>query len=504
MKIFSKCILSISVGALIFSCSPDDYTGGPGGKVTFSKIKTFTNGTGEEGAAEISAFDPKTNKLFIVNAVASEISVWDLSNPASPIKGNSIGLSGNPNSVAVYDGKVAVAVESAASKQDNGSIVVYNSETQLLENSYPAGPLPDMVTFSPDGKYIVAANEGEPNDDYTIDPEGSITIIDTDTDEVAMATFTAFNGQDINGLRIFGKNASVAQDVEPEYVAISDDSKTAYISLQENNGLAIVDLASKKVIDVIGLGYKDHLLSINQMDASNKDDIVGNFKNWPVLGMYQPDAIKFARIKGGRYIISANEGDARDYDGYSEEERVKDLVLDAIVFPNAEELQSDENLGRLKTTTANGDIDGDGDFDEIYAYGGRSFSIWDTSGNLVYDSGDRIGKITFQENPSLFNNDEGEVDDRSDDKGAEPESVETLKFKGRTLLFVGLERTGGILVFDVTNVSNPRYIDWLVAEGDVGPEGLLAISKQDSPTGKPLLILTNEVSSTITIYQING
>ncbi|WP_299247274.1 choice-of-anchor I family protein [uncultured Aquimarina sp.] len=506
MKTINKIVVILAVASMFVSCnSDDDIVVDPidTADLTFEKIGAFSNGTGEEGFAEIAAFDPSTNKLFIVNPNDTEISVWDLSNPSTPIPGTDITVNGVPNSVAVSNGVVAVALENEANKQANGTIATYSSDNQSLLNTYDAGALPDMVTFSPDGKFIVVANEGEPDDLYVNDPEGSITIIEVASGQITNAGFTAFNGQTIgNDFRVFGKGATLAQDVEPEYIAISDDSKTAYVSLQENNGLAVVNLDTKVVTDILGLGLKDHSLPQNQLDASNRDDISGNFKNWPVFGMYQPDAIEFVSISGANYIISANEGDARDYDGFSEEERVKDLVLDPIVFPDAATLQLDENLGRLKTTTANGDTDGDGDFDKIYAYGGRSFTIWSTSGNVIYDSGDLIGKKTFELEPMLFNNDEGEIDDRSDDKGAEPEAVETLRIGDKTLLFVGLERTGGAMVFDITNPASPTFLDWMVDTADVGPEGLIAVKAEDSPTGNDLVIITHEVSNTIAVYEI--
>jgi len=504
MNIFYKSIAIIAATMLCISCSDDDNIPTiDTANLTFEKIGTLTNGTGDEGFAEISAFDPITNKLFIVNPNDGELSVWDLSNPRSAVPDMSIVVNGVPNSVAVFNGTVAVALENAANKQANGAVAIYNADTQVLINTFTAGPLPDMITFSPDGRYIVTANEGEPNDDYTDDPEGSVTIIEVETGQVFDADFKAFNNQEIgNSFRVFGPDASLAEDIEPEFVAISDDSRTAYVSLQENNGLAIVDLVSKTVTDLIGLGLKDHSLSENQLDASNDDGISGNFQNWPVLGMYQPDAIEFVSIGGNEYIISANEGDARDYDGFSEEDRVKDLMLDPMAFPDATTLQMDENLGRMKTTTVNGDIDGDGDFDEIYVYGGRSFTIWNTSGTVIYDSGDVIGKTTFDLDPTLFNNDEGDVDDRSDDKGAEPEAVETLKIGDKTLLFVGLERTGGVMVFDITNPANPLFLEWMRDNVDIGPEGLIAVAAEDSPTGNDLVIITHEVSNTVAIYEI--
>lgn len=502
----SHLILSVAAATFLNSCELlDDFVGDQvvvPTELSFTKIASFANGAGDEGFAEISAFDAKTNKLFIVNPNETEVSVWDVTVPSSAMKLSSIALSGTPNSVAVYDGVLAIAIENA-DKQQLGTIDTYDTETLVLKDSYIAGALPDMVSFSPNGKYLVSANEGEPNDDYTIDPEGSITIVDRESNIANTLLFTAFNGLTIgNEFRVFGPGASLAQDVEPEYVAISDDSKYAYVTLQENNGIAEVDLEGMSITRIFGLGAKDHTKNGNSLDASNKDDIVGNFKNWPVYGLYHPDAITYAKVNGTGYLITANEGDARDYDGYSEEERVADLVLDETAFPNAEWLQLDENLGRLKTTTANGDIDNDGDFDKIYSYGARSFTIWDTNGALIYDSGDDIGMTTFDLNASLFNNDEGEVDERSDDKGAEPESVTTLKVGDATLLFVGLERTGGTMVYDMSNPSAPEFIDWLYNTEDIAPEGLLAIAADDSPTGENLLVITNEVSNTITMYEI--
>lgn len=502
-----KYVLSAALFVALFvSCDKDDNSGGETpidtSALTFNRVGGFTNGTGDEGFAEISAYDKVSKKLFVVNPNNNEVSVWDISSPESPSKLNSIALTGTPNSVATYNGLLAVAVENA-NKQANGQIAIYNTDTQSLENTYTTGALPDMVTFSPDGNYIISANEGEPNDDYTVDPEGSITVVDLKKNEVVQLGFAGFNNQNIgNNFRVFGPGATVAQDIEPEYVAVSKDSRFAYVSLQENNGIAVVNLNSKSITQVFGLGVKDHMLADNMLDASNKDDIVGNFKNWPVKGFYMPDAITYASINGAGYIISANEGDSRDYDGYSEEERVKDVTLDPTVFPNAADLQLNENLGRLKITTANGDTDNDGDFDELYSYGARSFTIWNTDGSLVYDSGDAIGKKTLEVNPAYFNADEGEADGRSDDKGAEPESVATLTIGDATLLFVGLERTGGVMVYDISNPAAPEYVHWIFNGSDVAPEGLLTVSADDSPSGENLVIITNEVSNTVSIYEV--
>ncbi|MFB0937300.1 MAG: choice-of-anchor I family protein [Urechidicola sp.] len=465
------------------------------------QFKTSIN-VGGEGASEISAYDPISKKLFTVNVESNQISVTNISDLNAPIQEQPIDLNafGAPNSVAINNGRLAVAVE-ADPKQNPGKILVYNTVDNTLINQFTVGALPDMVTFTNDGNLIISANEGEPSDDYTNDPEGTISIIDLTDTSVITLDFSSFNSQESTlenqGFRVFGPNATLAQDVEPEYIAISSDSNTAWVSLQENNGIAEINLANKIITNIYPLGFKDYSLAGNAIDASDRDN-VKELKNWPVYGMYQPDAIVTVNINGIDYIISANEGDARDYDGFSEEERVDDLVLDETAFPVSEDYQNEINIGRLKTTTTLGDTDNDGDYDVVYSYGARSFSIWSTNGSLVYDSGNSIATETLNATPDRFNDDDG----RSDDKGAEPESVEVLNIGNeRYILFVGLERNDQVLVYDITNPMAPQFLNLLSHAGDEGPEGLLAINAEDSPSGKALLVVSNEDSGTVTIYE---
>ncbi|QRM89371.1 alkaline phosphatase [Lacinutrix sp. WUR7] len=461
-----------------------------------------TINVGGEGASEISAFDAVTNKLYVVNVASNQISVFDISDINAPLQEAPINLSvyGAPNSVAVKDGKLAIAVE-ATVKQNPGKILVYNTADDSLLNEYNVGALPDMVTFSKDGNLIISANEGEPNDDYTVDPMGTISIIDLADSTTTTLDFTSFNAQqaalEAQGFRVFGPGATLAQDVEPEYVAISEDSQTAWVSLQENNGMAKVNLISKTIEAIYPFGFKDHSIAGNELDVSDKDGLT-TLKNWPVFGMYQPDAIVNVNINGTDYIISANEGDSRDYDGFSEEDRVDDLTLDETIFPLTEDYQNEINLGRLKTTKTLGDIDNDGDNDIIYSYGARSFSVWSANGNLVYDSGNSIATETLALTPNRFNDE----DKRSDDKGAEPEAVEVLNIGNeRYILFVGLERTDQVMVYDITNPTAPTFLSILSHAGDEAPEGVLIIPAITSPTGNDLLVVSNEDSGTVSFYE---
>jgi DNA-binding beta-propeller fold protein YncE len=515
--------------------------------ITLHPLGSYASGVFAESAAEIVAYDADTMRLFVINADANTVDVLSLADPANPgllfaIDAGPYG--GGVNSVAVHGGLVALAVQ-AEVKTDPGKAVFFDTDGNYL-NQVDAGALPDAITFTHNGNYALVANEGEPNGSYTIDPEGSITVIDLRggvmAPVVATAGFAAFNAAPPAGVRLprpFG--ATVAQDLEPEFIATSHDSKTAWVTLQENNALAIVDIPTATVTDIVGLGNKDHALPGNGLDASDRDDAI-NIANWPVLGTYMPDGIAAFRAHGRSYVVTANEGDAREYffdveseeaceaaggldydedDGclsYVDEARVKDVDLDPAVFTDPD-LQDNEQIGRLKMLLTEGDTDGDGEYEEIHSYGARSISIRDAAGDLVYDSGDIMEYATSLALPDDFNstNDENDsFDDRSDDKGPEPEGVVVGSVQGRQYAFVGLERVGGIMIFDVTRPEAARYVGYVnnrdfsvtdpetPAAGDLGPEGLLFIKAEDSPNGAPLLVVGNEVSGTTTVYEITA
>lgn len=654
--------------------------------------------------AEISAYDDVNDRIYSTNSKDLGVSVFSFVDGIVS-KSDFIDLSSYgeaPTSVAVHNGILAVAMPNTT-VTDNGQVLFYDKDLTLLK-SVTVGPLPDMVTFSPDGNYVLVANEGEPNDDYTVDPEGSISVINI-SGGVASATV---NNADFNGVtlpadvRIFGqqpvtgasdlffseyaegssnnkyleifnatgadidlstyafpnvsndpntpgeyefwqgfpsgamikagetyviahpsadqyildhadhtfqylsngddgfalvkggtfndadtngrvdagemtgftvldwignwegdpgsgwdvagvangtqnhtlvrkgtfygnsnwtasagtnadnsewivldenvwknigwhaKASTPAEDMEPEYVAVSDDAKTAYVACQENNAIAVVDIATATITKVIALGFKDLSLAENALDATDKDDSIGNFKTFSnLVGMYQPDAIAVVNIGGTDYILTANEGDARDYDGYSEEVRVEDLRLDPTAFPNAATLQTDEELGRLKTTTTMGDTDGDGDYDMIYAYGGRSFTIWDTDGNIVFDSKNQFAKTLAANYPENY------AANRDDDKGSEPESITVGVIDGKTYAFIGLERTGGVMVYDISNPASAEFVQFYNKNGyDMSPEGLIFISRAESDNGTAYLISTNEedddYEGSVSAYSITG
>ncbi|MBC9230329.1 choice-of-anchor I family protein [bacterium SPL81] len=536
-----------------------------------------------QSAAEIPAYDAASKRLFVVNAQKGLVDVLDASKPEKPVhlaelSARTYLANSEVNSVAVKNGIVALAVQ-AQNKTDTGIVVLFNAKDLSFISQVNVGALPDMLSFSPDGKNILVANEAEPNDDYSIDPEGSISIIDISNiqqPKVSTADFKAWNTQKADliakGVRIFGPNATVAQDLEPEYITISHDSKTAWVTLQENNAIARIDIAQQKVTDIYPLGYKDHGVIGNELDVSDRDSKI-DIKNWAgLVGMYQPDSIANYQSNGQTYLVTANEGDSREWlkdqdayfagdisKGYVENIRMKHLFnnkgfntdgdypahlqkiangvkgakLNPVTFAycgatttEAGDCRKDANLGRLNIawnmgyqTNADGsaklDANGRLTYDKLYAYGARSFSIWNTQGQLVWDSGSEFEKKIAELFPNYFNSDHEAIvlDDRSDNKGPEPEGITVGTIGKKTFAFIGLERMSGIMVYDITTANKPKFIEYFTTrnfvetdpkkQDDLGPEGLTFISAKDSPNAKPLLVVGNEVSGSTAVYQIN-
>ncbi|WP_443936602.1 choice-of-anchor I family protein [Pedobacter sp. MW01-1-1] len=455
---------------------------------------------GGETAAEISAYDPSTKKLFVVsNDGGAKVEVIDLTNYPTVTKVKTLTYPNNAgiNSVSVSNGLLAIALD-GADKQGNGEVVVLKTADLTEVKKITVGAMPDMVTFSPDGNYILSANEGEPNDVYTVDPVGSVSIINIKNNyAVKTVDFSAFESQKAAlvaaGLRIYGPKASFAQDIEPEYIAVSSDSKKAYVTLQENNAVAEVDVLAGTITKITPLGTRDISLAENAFDVSDKDSkqVLGT---WPIKAFYLPDAISFFSTGGTNYLALANEGDTRAWGGYDEEARVKSLKLDPTKFPTAATLQLDANLGRLTVTKAFGDTDGDGDYDELYATGGRSMSIINANtGALVANVGKDLEQRVI---------DAGKYDDeRSDNKGVEVEAVTVASVNGKTLAFIGMERVDLIAVYDVSTPATPKFVQFF-ATGDA-PEGVLFVKPKDSPNGRSLVIVASEGDGTVKFFQPN-
>lgn len=493
--------------------------------------------------AEISAFDPGSKRLFVTSPMGLQVLSVDADLNMTLLGTVSLG-SNDINSVAVKNGLVAVAV-AAADKTQPGSVHFLDADAALSVTagaialqgfalgSVTVGALPDMLTFTADGTKVLVANEAEQAvsasasaQASTANPEGSVSIIDLSTGPasatVTTASFAAFNNQQAElkaaGVRLFAgqkgfETLTVAQDLEPEFIAISPDGKTAFVTLQENNALAILDLVTGQFTDIVPLGRKSFLglpFDGSDRDGASNATAVALSTDRPVFGQYMPDAItSYAGPDGRAYYLIANEGDDRDdFITPGETARVSSLNLDAAAFPNAAALKTNAQIGRLTVSNApgnNGDIDGDGDIDQILAYGARSFSIVDDQGRIIFDSGSHMeqfvaaGGIFNASSPATS----GLFDDtRSDNKGPEPEGVTVGRVGNKTLAFVGLERGGGgVMVYDVTNPAQVSFVQYLRNSADVSPEGLTFVAAKDSPSGQDVLFVSNEVSNTVTAFE---
>ncbi|WP_169507413.1 choice-of-anchor I family protein [Paenibacillus harenae] len=501
-------------------------------RLSVTKIGSYRAGSpnSDGGVAEIVKYNKDNGKFYLVNGGGNPptLDIVVLGNAAGPVKEKSVLIKelvekggfvyGDLTSVDVNTAtkRVFVAVQEADPLK-TGKILMLDYAGNLLK-SYDAGVQPDMIKVTADGRYVLTADEAEPRTEAG-DPEGSVTIVDTETDSVVQLKFDdpsiIGDGVHIRGASdpdsglITGKGAKADAifDLEPEYIALSDDQTKAYVSLQENNAVAAVDLTTKKIVSVKGFGFKDYSLPANSLDLVKDGEI--NLENVPFYGMYMPDGVAAYTMNGKTYLFSANEGDVTEWPGRENGSKVADMKkkLDpasaAALF-----LQGKSQYDKLEVAS---DMGTDG----IYAYGARSFSVWDTEDmKLIYDSGNSFEQITAQRLPGNFNagNNKTALDDRSAKKGPEPEDIKIGKVGDKIFAFIGLERIGGIMIYDVTDPTKPVFVNYTNTreftpdnnlETDTAPEGIEFIPAADSPTGKPLLLVANEVGGTVAVLQLN-
>jgi len=497
----------------------------PTNEIELDYLVSFDPSGNNSSSTEIVVHDPQTQKLFATSAIDGFLDIIDFSKPATPSKIKSIDMSpyGGITSVAVKNGIVAVASPSTIAT-NNGTVVFFDTDG-VYKKQVTVGVLPDNIVFTKDGTKVLTANEGQPNADYSVDPEGSVSIIDLaagintlSQNHVTTLNFTAFNSQETQlvqqGVRKTKSTSTLSQDLEPEYVTVSDDSTKTWVTLQENNAIAEINLTNKSITSVWALGTKDMSLPHNGFDASdNNGEIL--IANWPVESYYIPDAVASFTANNTNYLITANEGDEKEYDDFEERIAVSatDYLLDETLFPNASVLKQPHNLGRFRATNLNGDLDNDGKFEKIRSVGARSFSIFNAdTKSIVFDSGDDFEMYAAEHYPTIFNSDheENKAKVRSRAKGPEPEGVTVATIGGQTFAFIALERIGGVMVYNVTDPNNVTFTDYKnnrstsAYSGDFGAEGIIYIDKADSPSNTGYIIIANEISGTLTIYEVNA
>lgn len=496
-----------------------------------SRLGSYATGYSDQdgGVAEIVSYNADNEKFYLVNGREKKLDIVSMSNLSASGENQSLTLEkrvdvsamipgftfGDITSVAVdtWNDRIAVAVQAEAYDAP-GAILLLNYDGGYIAH-YTAGVQPDMVTFSPDGKYVLSADEGEPRQGYgvgAVDPKGSVTIVDLSAEEPVPNTVTfdswdSKRGALIDANVLLKSGLAPSTDFEPEYIAVSSDGTTAYVALQEANAIATLNLASGTFTAIDSLGFKDHRLGGNELDAV-KDNSV-NLKWENRMGVYMPDGISLYEVNGKTYLLTANEGDASEWGADGNEYTNMTTV----------ELSGEEVLDKTKVEglpTVPSAVN--------FILGGRSFSIYEVTENglsQVFDSGSDFEKVTAAAYPEYFNasNKNNKLDSRSDAKGPEPESVTVAKkVGGKSYAYVGLERIGGVMLYDITDPAAPRFCDYInsrdftvnfpkegtdPAQGDVSVEGICAVAAANSPTGYPLLLAANEVSGTVTVYQQN-
>ncbi|RXR19374.1 T9SS type A sorting domain-containing protein [Flavobacterium amnicola] len=496
----------------------------PNNGIQLDYVGSFDPSGASTSTCEIVVHDPASQRLFTISAVAKKLDIINFANPTSLSVINSIDMTpyGGITSVAVKNGIVAVASPNA-NEQLNGSVVFFDTNG-AFQKQVIVGALPDMITFTPDGTKVLTANEGQPNDAYTVDPEGSISIIDISggiaglsQSNVTTLLFTGYNAQEAtllaSGIRKTKATSTLSQDFEPEYITISPDSQKAWVTIQENNAIAEINLTTNSYTDVWSLGTKDVSVPGNGMDISDNNNQV-LIANWPIKAFYIPDGVANYNIAGTTYLVTANEGDEKEYSGLNERTTVGAISLDATNYPQSTVLKNNNNAGRMRVTNLNGNTDADAAFEQLYSLGSRSFSIFNANTKtIVYDSGDDFERYTAL-TPSintLFNADHSDnvKKGRSRAKGPEPEGVTLAELNGQTFAFITLERVGGVMVYDITNPNDVKFVDYKNSRnvsayaGDNGPEGITFIKAENTTTAKNYAVIANEISGTLSLFEVN-
>ena len=547
MKKFPLAVLAVlTASTLVFAGQFPALANEAAVKVT--EISSITSGDGE-GSAEIATFHAGSKRVFATNGVKNTIDIFDISDVSNPKKVGSVALSPYGNDVtSVAAGKdVVVAVVNVADKfsatgvptTTNGKIVVFDTNGTVLSSPDVLGVLPDSVSFAPNGTTALVAIEAQPvcakddpataakeDTDYTkaSDPVGGVTVVDLSNPSAPVLRFAGFDQFTVSEMRAKGIAVSsvvnnVSKDFEPEFVSAVDNNY-AYVTIQEANAIGKLNIQSA-TFESITRAFESRVARVAR-DTSDRDAGAGPRTYTNVVGASQPDAIAGFTVGAGQYFVTANEGDAREYTCLNDDLRASALKVDAKRFPDWKTLSGSAALGRAKVNPTIGDKDGDGDIDTIHLRGSNSMTMY-RNGIAIWDSADLLDQIQTQafgvaniNGSHSLSSDKSTMNyvgqDRSDDKGAEPEGVAIGMVGDRRIAILGLERMTALAIFDITEPGNPVFQEWLqmlptkaTPAKDVkywSPEGIVFVPANKSPSGKALIITSYELSGSLSIHQI--
>jgi len=514
----SSVVKVLPVGAFVVTASAPVE---PNLDYTKSASFTVSGATYNMGAAKVVAAESTNKRLFVVNGQNKAVDILDITTPLSPVLASPASLDlnaaataagvsiGEPTWVTIGGAYVAVTLNNI-NPQSKGIVAVYLLSDLSLVTTFEVGAAPKMAIFDLVLNRIVVANEGVPSDDYSVDPEGSVSIIDISSGvESGVVNNIGFSDFNLGGsrsaelpaaVRIRGPNASVAQDLEPEHIAVGLSNNKLFVSLQENNAVAVINLADNTIDRIIALGRKDFGVAGNELDVKN--DGVADLRNWSgVYGLYQPDGIAAYQFGNKNYFVTANEGRPRSYSAYSEQVNASDLPV-ANSNPSAIAASDTSALGNLQVSSEDGDTDNDGEIEEITAFGARSFSIWNEQGQLMFDSGAELAQITKTALGANFN----DVDTASISNGSGPKSLVLVSSLSRIYAFVSLQRAGGIAIYDITSPLGAQFVQYVnnrnfgAGSGDEGADGITTFFIDSTA----YLGVANAKSGNVRILELNS
>ncbi len=515
-------------------------------KVT--EIASIASGDGE-GSSEIATYHAGSKRIFATNGVKNSIDIFDITDVANPKKVGAVSLAPYGNdvtSVAAGQDVIVAAVHvtetfsaTGVPTTPNGKIVVFDPNGKVLSSSDILGVQPDSVTFAPNGTTALVAIEAQPvcakdnpataekeNTDYAkaSDPVGGVSIVDLTNPAAPVVRFAGFDKFTVaqmkaKGIAVSSVVNNVSKDFEPEFVSAAD-MKYAYVTIQEANAIGKLNIESATFVAVTR-AFESKLSTVAR-DTSDRDSGAGprNYAN--VVGASQPDAIAAFKMGAARYFVTANEGDAREYSCLDDDLRAASLKVDPWRFPNWSTLSASAALGRAKVNPTIGDSNGDGDIDTIHLRGSNSMTMY-RNGVVIWDSGELLDQIQTKafgvaniNGSHSLSSDKSTMNyvgqDRSDDKGAEPEGVAIGMVGDRRVAILGLERMTALAIFDITDPGNPVFQEWLqmlptkaTPAKDVkhwSPEGIVFVPADKSPSGKALIITSYELSGSLSIHQI--
>lgn len=482
------------------------------------------------GAGEIISFDSATQRLFTTQSDGSSFGVnwFDFSNPSSPVAGGTIDFSNlygggasqidSLTSVATDPlgrgfGAAAVVPTLNADYSTLGRIGIFDTSTGTLLQTLDLGYHPDAVSFTPDGSKILVANEAEYVDIASgTNRPGGISVIDVSgiTGQNKTTAIPALTQANVTTTDILGSNfpglrynslpgatnaavESVDNNIEAEY--ITSRNGKAYATLQENNAIGVYNLATNVWEAVIDMGTRD----MNNVDLTRRNGI--NLEaTTPFKGIPMPDTIASFEVAGTTYLVTANEGDARGADD-ADVKRVEDARADGDLA-----VSIDSKYDKLNISLIDG-LNGDGKVVTPHVFGSRSFTIINAdTGTVVFDSlnstATNLESIIANLDPAVWP-EPIDVDNRSDDKGPEPEGLTVGTIDGKPMLFLAMERSDNVMMFDLSDPVNPVFVDIQRAAGTEAPESLLFLENGKVPgfSGN-LLLVAYEDTNNIAVFSV--